>query len=257
MCSDINFKTFSKKYWYIYIILFVFLVAPPIVFICCFDDPSNAGAWGSLLAGISTYLGAAFLGVIVFYHSWTQQCVTENLNKITVIFAFNAEHNGEWYVPYSFSKVKMDKFKYVDSRSSESRNGYLYFSVTNINERIACSIDFISMYYSFGQKIEEYNKYDLYTDLPLIEPLDYKKRLTGFIGGGLNVFDFEYYKKSSKVDYYFVFRITSLKQDKYYVIIHFYLGKDRDFECSYISEKEYNKRIKKFGNPLESNKKKK
>jgi hypothetical protein len=255
MYNDISFKTFSKKYWYIYLILTTFLVLPPIVFLCCFgENRYDAGAWGSLLAGISTYLGAAFLGVFVFYNTWTQQRVAENMNRVTLNIRCISDHNGETYVPYNLGYVLNKKYNNEVSLSKASHNGFIRFSITNVNDRIICEIEFDSVYYSNGSGIIEEKEYELYTNQTRREPIDYKESYDGFIGGGPNGFSFDYYKKQSKVDYYLIFKVSSLKQDQYYLIVNYILQRKPDWHCAYISEKEYSKRIKEFGNPIQKKK---
>ena len=74
MLKKLTVKEFLKNNLVIVLFLTVLLVVSLAVFIIVFwEKLYDAGAWGSLVAGLFTYIGSSFLGLVVFYNTQSEQ----------------------------------------------------------------------------------------------------------------------------------------------------------------------------------------
>lgn len=82
-----EFLIFSKKHIALYVTTVVILILPLLALIAIFTDffsdaskIKDFSAWGSIVAGIFTYIGATVLGIVSYYNTWLNQYRMERLD---------------------------------------------------------------------------------------------------------------------------------------------------------------------------------
>lgn len=110
------FSLFSKKHWILYLILISALIFPMLILVAIFTSffknwsiVNEFSAWSSLIAGVITYIGAAVLGIIVYYNSWLQQYREE---KLDFYMEFEDFYNGEVKNLFSLSDFPTEEKNY-------------------------------------------------------------------------------------------------------------------------------------------------
>ena len=94
-----EFLIFSRKHIVLYVTAVVTLVLPLCILLAVFTnffrDASRIkdfSAWGSIVAGIFTYIGATVLGIVSYYNTWLNQYRIERLDYSINSFVF---YNGK------------------------------------------------------------------------------------------------------------------------------------------------------------------
>ncbi len=83
--KSLTVSEFIKNNRILIVILVAVLLVSLAVFIFVFwNNLGDVGAWGSIVAGVFTYLGSSFLGVVVFYNTQCQQRQKEIEDQIVV-----------------------------------------------------------------------------------------------------------------------------------------------------------------------------
>ena len=155
--TPLKFNEFAREYW---IILF-FLAFLPIIGIisyCIVFQKGNpdASAWGSIIAGLFTYLGTITLGIFTFYHTWQQEKIQALLREIKVRIDLYADFEDGFFIPFSEDELNSYydlsyKSERVEHSTEQGKDidswGFLGFEVENINSLITFDIKFIGIFF--------------------------------------------------------------------------------------------------------------
>lgn len=257
MDTSISFVNFAKKYWWLLLGLVLLLVIPVAVFCIIFwNDLNDISAWASMIAGIATYLGSAFLGVLVFYNSWIQTEQANRLDDINVIFRSDFFMRDGKVTP--FKKEEIDKE--VEYCFPRTFNGnftikdftYVKFNIINNNFYTPVLVSIEGVYFlNQDQKIEKCAQTEICSNSLETMIIDYKTKVTSYYGVPETILQSDYYKTYNWANCIFVFKVVNAKgQTKYYVEDYWFaenvLGWPR-----VLTEKQYSDNMKKFGVPIE------
>lgn len=251
-----NYKYFFKEHLLLHIVLIAALVATTVtligVFSGWFSDYSKLNdfsGWASFSAGIMTYIGASFLGLIVFYNSWQRQKMEDDNNKIIVEInnKCDVSENGE-FVPYTVNKLpsKFGSWGGISNSASDGDKVYVYleFILTNYHEAplLTRFMNAFIVEENIIKKIEHIDfKILKKDDVPLL----LREENRYYIG-----FNPSYYS-SKPLRLIFLFYFKNLKHDEKYClyVLNFYKKAMNPFPI-FLSKKEYLKSLKEKGNPF-------
>ena len=150
-----SFREFSKKFWWLYLSLVTILLISVSIFCIVFrKELCDISAWASMIAGIATYIGSSFLGVVVFYNSWIQVQIQEKSNEVRLFIEQYADFNDNYFVP--FEEESIDKaigiYSYkVATKSAKELQGvefnYLQLVITNLTNTMPIDIKIEGLYF--------------------------------------------------------------------------------------------------------------
>lgn len=203
-----TFLQFLKSHWLLIVGLFVGLILPflilLLVFTCGFQDfskISDFSAWGSIVAGIATYIGAAVLGVITYYNSWVQDYRKKELDYsidlLNVVkdgfanFFRKEEIKAEGYHQYEF---------YSGDLLTDKKYRYKRFVLNNYSRNYPIKIEIYKVEMVGETTIDCTDNIGLYTSFNLEESVDYKSNSEIFLG--INVDCLPHWKFNSENDFY-------------------------------------------------------
>lgn len=263
MKKELTIKEFLSKYKILIIVLILILAVPVIVFLKVFENKLyNVGAWASLVAGIITYLGSSFLGVVVFYNTQATQRQKEIEEQISVDIKYGLKNTEKpsFFIPWIDDDIDKNQFFYHCTKykkSIEEANAenlcYLYFEIKNINPHIPIRVEPISIYVLKGKRLIDagYNSY--YSDMNDSDSIDYKQIKRCYIGTNKTLLKNDYYLNDENQLCYVGVKITSIKGQVLYATLGYYMGVSFGVGGPYFfTEKEYKENISKWGGPVYS-----
>lgn len=267
MKKPLSVKEFAKNNWILIgVLALVFVVSLTVFIIVFWDKLYDVGAWGSLVAGIFTYLGSTFLGVVVFYNTQFQQRQKEIEDQIIVYIKQSSDydHNDEHYIPYTYEKIEKEQFKFnyfrfgkapisIDFNESGKDARYLRFSVTNRNTHIPIFVQPKSMYFiDFEGRVQTIDSFYYFTDSHDNEPLDYRQTKVSFIGTNNSLLDIDYYKNGKKnLVCYVLISLKSISNAKLYALFRYDLSDSFTVATpKFLSEEDYKNSTEKYGYPV-------
>lgn len=257
MKQKMYFIKFTKKYWWLLTGLLLLLVIP--VFIYCrvfWGQLNDSSAWASIIAGIATYLGSAFLGIVVYYNSWVQieqQELNENL-KIDVRLC--ADLKDGYFVPYSEDQIETDSpyrsqsFEKQTS-SEEMPANYLSFELANHNPYVSFYFSVAAVYYV--NEMNQLSKIDRFKLNASRDPninLDYKENIRCYLGCSSDLLKRDYYTQQKYNNWFVILKIRTQKNKTKYLILDYVLGQTLGVFKYYLDEKTFNKHMKENGCPI-------
>lgn len=235
MKKPLTVKEFAKNNWIMLCILvFVFITSLAIFLIVFWNELYDVGAWGSLVAGIFTYLGSTFLGVVVFYNTQSQQRQKEIEDQIFVDIIGDTSYDKKsgYSIPYTDEEIDKEVF-YLLTRQwhntpdgcDENNMSYLYYQVTNRNTHVPVYVEPISILVHDGKKTQNarFNLY--YSNTNDFDAVDYKQTKKCYIGSKKELLMPDYYKKNKNLKYYLIIKLSSRKGEVLYATLEYYMGK--------------------------------
>lgn len=261
MLKKLTVKEFLKNNLIIVLFLALLLVASLTVFIFVFwEDLYDVGAWGSLVAGIFTYIGSSFLGIFVFYNTQSVQRQKEIEDQIVVQIQYISKFNMEvkCFVPFVDKDIDKNKYSEHSTRYQNNSNEafldnmcYLYYEVTNRNTHIPVYIEPVSIYVFNGKKFVDAGYFSYYSNINDSTAIDYKQKKCCYIGTKKELLKSDYYKEDEFQLCYLAFRVRSIKDQIQYVACEFFMGETLGSNRPvYFTEEEFRKRVAKFGTPF-------
>ncbi|MBO5066809.1 MAG: hypothetical protein J6C62_00220 [Clostridia bacterium] len=253
-----SYKYFYKEYKLLHIILVAVLLVTLVVVIVCFSQCftnfqilCEFSGWASLIAGIMTYLGSSFLGLLVFYNSWQRQKMEDANNKIIVNVdnKCSIDYSGN-FVPYKLDQLPV-KFGCWGAISTNKFDGnktcdYIEFIITNYNE-VPMFTKLIGVYYLNKKELEQISYVDFKAIKKDEQPLGFREENRYFIGVNRKVYDGNFKRLV------YVFRFYNLKHDEQYCLYLLNMSQQSMNPLPiYISKDEYYKSMKEKNNPFGS-----
>ena len=238
------------------------MALPIIVFSIVFRNKlSDTGAWGSIIAGIFTYIGSSFLGLLVFYNTLSMQRIKELEDKICIdidILADEDIKNG-FFVPYSEDKIDKNDFKYHHysgennrfSKAEFTRFNYVFFSVQNTNDHIPVRVNPISLYSVNNNRLIKSEINSVFSDMEYKTYLEFKQTKQAYFGVPNDILNNEYFKYHKYHICYLVLDCVSVKGEKLYYIVEYIFGKSLGLgQTKTLSKEEYDRLMEKKGAPI-------
>lgn len=255
------FKEFAKKYWYLLVILASLPIVGIVLYCIVFrSELLNAGAWGSLIAGLFTYFGTSSLGIFTFFYTWQQERFQASLQEIKVEILLHASFENGFFVPYSENELEQSQdLSYKSERYEHSTEqgkdietwNFLGFTVRNINHLITFNLKIIGIYYinSEHKPQEVKNKIKIWASNNDC-PIDYKQSYSCFVGCDAKILSRKYMEEYKNINWFIVFSMTDSNMKQKYVICDYVLGSTFGVSKRIISDEEFQKRIKTNGTPI-------
>lgn len=260
MKKELTIGEFLKINWLLILILPSLLIISIILFLFVFQKSLyDVGAWASLVAGIFTYLGSSFLGVVVFYNTQSTQRQKEIEDQITIEIKhyLNTSENPSFFIPYIDNDIDKEKFFYHSIQYNQNRKeatlnnlSYLYFEVTNRNTHVPVYVKPVSIYIFNGKKFIDigYNSY--YSDMDDSDAIDYKQKKSCYIGVNKQFLKDDYYLSDEHQLCCVGIKITSIKGQVLYTSLEYFMGVSLGVNNpTYITEEQFNENVAKFGGP--------
>lgn len=260
-------KEFVKNNWLLISILaFVFVVSLAVFITVFWDKLYDVGAWGSLVAGIFTYLGSTFLGVVVFYNTQSQQRQKEIEDQIIIdanCYSYYDATNNYYYL---FSEDRIDKEKFVhqivkvgdltsgtllDKDSSTYR--FFKISITNWNTHIPLYVEPIALHvFNKSEKRTRFESFIVFSDHSIDCPLDYKQTITYYLGVNKELLYSDKSNEQEDLYCFVVVKLTDINNNELFSVLTLFTGKDfHTANPIFMSKKEYDENEKEYGYPAE------
>lgn len=260
MKSEINFLAFLKKYKWLFVVMLIVLILPIIIFCYIFrNNLFDVSSWANLVSCIVTYIGSAFLGITVFYHTWIQTQINNRLDETIIniepIFNFN-----EKYITFlNESQCLLDDTKFITTKFNEKNNNcktenYFGVKINNLNPFTPVFITVEDIYYVNPQiQIKKYSFITELTNLTDGSLIDNNKSAIFYFGISNEFFPKNYFDTVGIINLFVILKATTQKgYVKYYLedyCLNGTLGENRKV----MTEKEYKNIVDKFGNPIGTN----
>ena len=259
--SSSQFKVFAKKYRCLLIVLALLPITGMALFCLVFRNKlCDAGAWGSLIAGLFTYFGTISLGIFTFFHTWQQELFQASLREIKAEIFLDTTLENEFFIPYSENELslcndlpyKCERFEHSTAQGKDIEEwNFLGFSVRNINHLVNFSVKVVGIYLVNNEhKVQEVKDRIKIWASNNNEPIDYKQTYSCFVGCDAKILSRKYMESHQYSNWFIVFSMTDSNMKVKYVICDYVLGQTFDQKKHIISEDEYQKRIKAHGTPI-------
>lgn len=255
-----SFREFSKRFWWLYLSLAAILVGSVALFCIIFrKELSDVSAWASMIAGIATYIGSSFLGVVVFYNSWIQVQIQEKSNEVRLSIEQYTDFNDNYFVPFAEESIDRATGTYsyrVATKSTEEfqcvKFNYLQLEITNLTNTVPIDIKIEGLYFVNSQNcVEKAKTYSVVSDFRFDQsPLDYKQKVTAFVGLPSNILAMDYYNQHKYFNCFVVLKVSTFDGRIQYEIVDYVLGKTFDQSKKTLSSKIYAQRCDKNGMPI-------
>ncbi|MCM1368109.1 MAG: hypothetical protein NC184_04790 [Roseburia sp.] len=253
-----SYKKFLKNYCWLHLIIIGLLLVAMLLTIlaysygftqCCkLKEPD---CWVTIISFSLAYLGAAFLGIVVFYNTCQRQYIEDREANLK----FNINARPMDIVPltmYSEEFLKQLTFKCWGGKNKQTNNqvlgekGYIKFQIKNYNYRYPMYINIVDAYYNDGSgNIVDAKSIDFKLSFENNSPLDYKEEGSIYIG-----IDNTILTQLPKTIAY-VFKLKNVKDIENYCVCFVAFN---DVTCSCviksISIEEYDKSMREKNHPL-------
>ena len=248
-----TYSMFFKQYLWIHIVLICLLALSVFFSIAVYSNwfqkwqnLCSADCWNSIISYTISYLGATFLGMIVFFNTRQRQYIDDRESNLKVYFTVRP-YNIEPLKFYTKENLETVKSKcWGGSNSGNKTLAYIKFNIKNYNYKFPMFVEFSSAYYSDeNANILKTNGYGFSMTTGDSMPLDYKEESDIYIG-----IDEDLFKRLPQSIAY-VFKCRNVKDiEKYYV--YFITFSDRSYSgvIKSFSEKEYNNSLLKEKQPF-------
>lgn len=237
--------------------LTLLLLIPVTIFCLVFRNTLNdVSAWASMIAGIATYLGSAFLGVLVFYNSWVQTELNKQLDNIDVIFDANFNMRDGNVSPFRkeeisgmfetcFPKTFNRYFKIKDFT-------YIGFKIINNNFYTPITVSIEGIYYlNKEQKIEKCPQTEIFSNSLETKIIDYKTIVESYYGVPKSILQDDYYKTYNWTNCIFIFKVINTKGAIKYYVKDFWFAKSVLGDSRVLTQSQYDSNIQKLGVPID------
>ena len=254
-----SFRKFSKVFWWLYVILVMILLLSVTIFCVVFRNVLyDVSAWASMIAGIATYIGSAFLGIVVFYNSWVQVKIQEKNDEMVFDLMPGATFENGFFLPFLEEEIEKKKyihsFKACSKTTAELNNlefHYLLLTITNLTSAMPSHIKVEGLYFVNPQNcVEKVKQYSVISDFSFDSMLDYKQTATVYIGAPSKMFARDYYTRHKYFNCFVVFKASNPKGQVQYHIMDYVLGETLGISKKVLSEKQYLHRCEKYGVPV-------
>ena len=257
MDNTISFSMFAKKYWWLIVGLSLLLIIPVAIFCIAFrHELRDVSAWASMIAGIATYLGSAFLGVLVFYNSWIQTELNNQLDDINVIFNpcfYMRDGNVSPYKKEEIEDTIQNCYPKTFNRYFRIKDfTYVKFEIINNNFYTPVTASLEGIYFlNDEQKIQKCEQTEICSNSLETMIIDYRTKVISYYGIPEVILQCDYYKTYNWTNCIFVFEVTNTKGQIKYYVKDFWFAKNVLGDNRILSKQQYEKNIEKLGVPIE------
>ena len=254
-----SFRKFSETFWWLYAILAMVLLISVIIFCVVFkNELFDISAWASMIAGIATYIGSSFLGIVVFYNAWVQVKIQEKNDEMLLDLQPGVTIENGFFIPLLEGEIDKKKhiysFKICSGSTKELENldfHYLQLTMTNMTYTMPSHIKVEGLYFVNSQnRVERIRQYSVVSDFNFDSMIDYKQTTTIYIGASSKMFTRDYYTRHKYFNCFVVLKVSNPKGQVQYHIVDYVLGKTFGQSKKMLSEKQYSDRCKKYGGPI-------
>ncbi len=250
-----NYKAFFKQYKWLHFALIMMLIVALFLVVGIFSNWFNNweglkefSGWASLIAGILTYFGSSFLGIVVFFNTWQRQKIEDESYVIMAEVNCKCFCENDKLRPYSETELNLlgNKYKTWGGSGAEKPCGYMGVRIRNLNEKLPMYINIVSVYYVNDNNELVSTKYDFKATEELGLPLDYKEINWCYIG-----IDNSLIRNGSLNRFVYVLRFTNIKGDDKYCCYFVNLFPNGINPLPiYLTAKEYEQSIKTNKHPF-------
>lgn len=184
------FLQFLKSHLFLVIGLIVGLILPFLILLLVFtygfqdfSKISDFSAWGSIVAGIATYIGAAVLGVITYYNSWMQDYRKKELDYSIELLNILENSFANFF---SKENIKVEVYYHYEFYSGDwqidKEYRYKRFVLNNYNRNYPIKIEICKVEMVGETTIDCTDNIGLYTSFNLAESVEYKSNSEIFLG---------------------------------------------------------------------------
>lgn len=187
MKNQNEFRIFSKKHVPLYLFAALALILPFLILLLIFTDGfkdvskiTDFSAWGSIVAGIVTYIGAALLGIVSYYNTWLNQYRAERLDYS---IEYSPVYDGRMRNFFDLNEFPENERRYSyeilekDCESFEIKSyGYKRLVINNFNSTYPMNIQILKAELSVdGAPFADCtNDVGMETDFDLFGSIEYK-----------------------------------------------------------------------------------
>lgn len=221
-----KFTSFFKKYW----LLFVFLILPVFIAIIAYiviksnEDMKISESVSSfeLISLLITYISSTLLGVVVYYHSWSQGKLEDKKNSgIYLRVETMDDPQNEHYLIF-------DEKKALNETGSVTRNlrgintqecNFIKLRFNNLNHHSPIKINLKNAYYINDSKEVQEIKTSFITDLEKCNNMvNYNEPVLFFVGIDKKLFSVDAVQSKGCFRCLFLFEISNLDDKKVYCL---------------------------------------
>lgn len=254
-----TFREFFKRFWWLVLVLGLLLAVSLFVFCIIFwSKLYDISAWASMIAGIFSYIGSSFLGIVVFYHSWIQVQIQEKKDEIGLNVEPLANYETDFFIPFKETSINTSQYCYsfaTSMRSGKELQGvefhYLQLSITNLTCALPVRLEIEGLYFVNSYNcVEKIAPCSVKSDFSFSSFMEFKQTATIYIGGSSEKLTIDYFKKHKYLNVFVVLRISTPTNQVKYLLVDYCLGKTLSIDKKIITESQYKKHCKKYGSPV-------
>ncbi len=255
--EDYTYSMFFKQYLWVHIVLVSLLAISMFLTVAVYsgwfrqcENLRSADCWNSVISYAVSYIGATFLGLIVFYNTRQRQHFEDKESKLKIFFTSRPRRLEplEFYTEEDIGTVKAKCWG--GSNSENTTLAYIKFNVRNYNYKFPMFIEFSAAYYADENgNILKANGYGFAMTTDTSMPLDYKEESDIYIGIDAQLFG----KLPQRIAY--VFKCRNVKNvEKYYAYFITFFDTTCGGVVKSFDVEEYNNSLKTKNNRLEGGK---
>ena len=192
-----SFLVFVKTHIVLFTGIIMGLVLPLFILLGVFTDwfqnfstIKDFSGWASLVAGVSTYLGAAILGIAVFYNTWIQDYRKEKLDYKIMLSNYYQDGYANFYNEKDVVLTNRYKYEFSGSEVITEKKEYYYkrFVVKNYSDYypIKIQIENVEMIQN-GNSKSIIQDISLITSFNIMEAIEYNIDNELFLGINKNI----------------------------------------------------------------------
>lgn len=184
MKKERPFTVFSKKHKILYVSASIILILPLAILLAVFTNwfkdfsgINDFSAWGSIVAGIVTYIGAALLGIVSYYGAWLNQYRAERLDySIETSPFYNGKLNNFFDLndfPNADKKYCYEIFEKDNESFEEKSYSFKRIVVNNFNSNYPMHIEILKVELS----IDDSSYSDCTNDVGVVTNFDFRRSI--------------------------------------------------------------------------------
>lgn len=252
-----KFTSFFKKYW----LLFVLLIVPVFIAIIAYvviksnEDIKIAESVSpfELISLLITYISSTLLGVVVYFHSWSQGKLEEKKKGISMTVRTVLECKDDVFCGCTQDDIDefFDSCRVGFLGLNPANCNFIEFILNNMNHNSPLKVEFESLFYLNEMNEVEELQTSIITDYDEIsDMLEFNKPKTFFVGIDNEILSDKILFKRALVRFFVLFKISNLDGHESYCLCETFImsnGETFSDEFTLLSIGEYGRLIDKYG----------